>query len=166
MAKTVRKNEATHIAPARLKRVSAYARRAMETDRLNHLLSAQVSYYSELIQKHPGWVYAGASPTMASRARSPTGRNSSECFPKILNWNAAHHHTPLIFSSLPSHKMNVSPSPTIILSTSAMNSSVLSTFSSSESYFRVSMKGSACLTRYACSCRSAATALNLSSIRR
>ena len=36
MAKTVRKIEATHIAPARLKRVAAYARVSMETERLNH----------------------------------------------------------------------------------------------------------------------------------
>ena len=59
MAKKIRIIEATNIAPARLKRVAAYARVSMETERLNHSLSAQVSYYSELIQKHPGWVYAG-----------------------------------------------------------------------------------------------------------
>ena len=59
MAKTVRIIEATNITPARLKRVAAYARVSMETERLNHSLSAQVSYYSDLIQKHPGWVYAG-----------------------------------------------------------------------------------------------------------
>ena len=59
MAKKIRIIEATNITPARLKRVAAYARVSMETERLNHSLSAQVSYYSELIQKHPGWVYAG-----------------------------------------------------------------------------------------------------------
>lgn len=59
MVKKVRIIEATNIAPARLKRVAAYARVSMEAERLNHSLSAQVSYYSELIQKHPGWVYAG-----------------------------------------------------------------------------------------------------------
>lgn len=37
----------------RKKRVAAYARVSMETDRLNHSLSAQVSYYSDLIQKNP-----------------------------------------------------------------------------------------------------------------
>ena len=47
-----------HSAPS-LKRVAAYARVSSETDRLMHSLSAQVSYYSELIQKTPGWVYAG-----------------------------------------------------------------------------------------------------------
>ena len=44
---------------AREKRVAAYARVSMETDRLNHSLSAQISYYSELIQKNPEWEYAG-----------------------------------------------------------------------------------------------------------
>ena len=43
----------------RKKRVAAYARVSMETDRLNHSLSAQVSYYSNLIQKDPEWEYAG-----------------------------------------------------------------------------------------------------------
>ena len=41
------------------KRVAAYARVSMETDRLSHSLSAQISYYSELIQKNPEWEYAG-----------------------------------------------------------------------------------------------------------
>ena len=54
MAKVVRKIEAAAPAPVKLKRVAAYARVSMETERLNHSLSAQVSYYSELIQKHPG----------------------------------------------------------------------------------------------------------------
>ena len=31
----------------------------MESDRLNHSLSAQVSYYSKLIQNNPEWIYAG-----------------------------------------------------------------------------------------------------------
>ena len=42
-----------------LKRVAAYARVSSETDRLMHSMSAQVSYYSDLIQNTPGWVYAG-----------------------------------------------------------------------------------------------------------
>ena len=43
----------------RKKRVAAYARVSMESDRLSHSLSAQISYYSELIQKNPEWEYAG-----------------------------------------------------------------------------------------------------------
>ena len=64
MAKTVRKIESAPAAPAKLKRVAAYARVSMETERLNHSLSAQVSYYSALIQGHPGWVYAGVFADM------------------------------------------------------------------------------------------------------
>ena len=41
------------------KRVAAYARISMESDRLNHSLSAQVSYFSELIQRNPEWIYVG-----------------------------------------------------------------------------------------------------------
>lgn len=44
--------------PAR-KRVAAYARVSMETDRLQHSLAAQVSHYSQLIQSHPDWTYVG-----------------------------------------------------------------------------------------------------------
>ncbi len=43
----------------RKKLVAAYARVSAESDRLNHSLSAQVSYYSQLIQKNPEWEYAG-----------------------------------------------------------------------------------------------------------
>ncbi len=41
------------------KKVVAYARVSMESDRLNHSLSAQVSYYSNLIQNNPAWIYVG-----------------------------------------------------------------------------------------------------------
>ena len=41
------------------KKVAAYARVSMETEKLHHSLSAQVSYYSALIQKNPEWQYAG-----------------------------------------------------------------------------------------------------------
>ncbi|MCC8075267.1 MAG: recombinase family protein [Clostridiales bacterium] len=44
--------------PAR-KKVAAYARVSVESERLHHSLSAQISYYSELIQKNPEWEYAG-----------------------------------------------------------------------------------------------------------
>ena len=48
--------------PAQLpvrKRVAAYARVSMEKDTMLHSLSAQVSYYSERIQRNPKWEYAG-----------------------------------------------------------------------------------------------------------
>ena len=41
------------------KRVAAYARVSMESEKLAHSLSAQISYYSELIQANPEWEYAG-----------------------------------------------------------------------------------------------------------
>ncbi len=40
-------------------RVAAYARVSSEKDAMRHSLAAQVSYYSNLIQSHPGWQYAG-----------------------------------------------------------------------------------------------------------
>lgn len=42
-----------------LKKVAAYARVSTETERLHHSLSAQVSYYSKLIQSTPEWEYVG-----------------------------------------------------------------------------------------------------------
>lgn len=42
-----------------LKKVAAYARVSMQSERMMHSLSAQVSYYSKLIQKNPDWEYAG-----------------------------------------------------------------------------------------------------------
>ena len=41
------------------KKVAAYARVSMESDRLNHSLSAQVSYFSDIIQRNPEWEYVG-----------------------------------------------------------------------------------------------------------
>ena len=41
------------------KRVAAYARVSSGKDAMLHSLSAQVSYYSESIQKHSGWEYKG-----------------------------------------------------------------------------------------------------------
>ena len=80
MAKIIRKIESSVPAPVKLKRVAAYARVSMETERLNHSLSAQISYYSDLIQKHPGWVYAGV---YADDGISGTKTNRPE-FQKML----------------------------------------------------------------------------------
>ena len=55
----VRKIEPVVVALKPRKRVAAYARISMESDRLNHSLSAQVSYFSERIQNNPAWIYAG-----------------------------------------------------------------------------------------------------------
>ena len=57
--KKVSKIEATKPVAPRLLKVAAYARVSAETDRTMHSLSAQISFYSELIQKTPGWQYVG-----------------------------------------------------------------------------------------------------------
>lgn len=44
---------------SRKKNVAAYARVSTSKDTMLHSLSAQVSYYSDLIQSTPGWLYAG-----------------------------------------------------------------------------------------------------------
>ena len=46
------KIEPTEPVLPRRKRVAAYARVSMECERLMHSMSAQISYYSELIQKN------------------------------------------------------------------------------------------------------------------
>lgn len=43
----------------RKKKVAAYARVSAASDRLNHSLSAQISYYNHLIQKNSEWEYSG-----------------------------------------------------------------------------------------------------------
>lgn len=57
--KSIRVIEANSSAPVRLKRVAAYARVSMESEALINSFSAQVSYYSDLIRRTPGWRYAG-----------------------------------------------------------------------------------------------------------
>ena len=42
-----------------LKRVAAYARVSVDTDRTERSFSTQVSYFSNLIQSNPEWIYAG-----------------------------------------------------------------------------------------------------------
>ncbi len=46
------------------KKVAAYARVSRDTERLMHSVSAQISYYSTLIQKNPEWEYAGVYADM------------------------------------------------------------------------------------------------------
>ena len=46
-------------AQPRVLRVCAYARVSTGKDAMLHSLSAQVSYYSKMIQSHGGWQYCG-----------------------------------------------------------------------------------------------------------
>ena len=59
MEKTIRKIE-SHLPTLPVQqRVAAYARVSSGKDAMLHSLSAQVSYYSNLIQRNPEWRYAG-----------------------------------------------------------------------------------------------------------
>lgn len=64
----------------KLKRVAAYARVSNGKDAMLYSLSAQVSYYSELIQNHNGWLYCGV---YADEALTGTKVNR-ENFQKML----------------------------------------------------------------------------------
>ena len=59
MAKTIRKVMPGKLQLPKLLKVAAYARVSSGKDAMLHSLSAQVSYYSELIQKNPSWTYVG-----------------------------------------------------------------------------------------------------------
>lgn len=63
------------------KKVAAYARISVETERMSHSLSAQVSYYSSLIQKNPDWEYAGV---FADNGISGTGLAKREEFTRMI----------------------------------------------------------------------------------
>ena len=56
---SVRKIETLAAVLPRKKRVAAYARVSSGKDAMLHSLSAQVSYYSDYIQRRPDWEYAG-----------------------------------------------------------------------------------------------------------
>ena len=56
------------------KRVAAYARVSKDTERLMHSVSAQVSYYSKLIQGNPEWDYAGVYTDVTSYQRNKKKR--------------------------------------------------------------------------------------------
>ena len=77
----IRKIEPTVPNIPKRKRVAAYARVSMETDRLSHSLSAQISYYSDLIQKNPEWEYAGV---YADSFVSGTGTEKRSEFQRLI----------------------------------------------------------------------------------
>lgn len=63
------------------KRVAAYARVSLDSEQLLHSLSAQVSYYSNLIQKNPKWEYAGV---YADEGISGTGTAKRKEFLRMI----------------------------------------------------------------------------------
>lgn len=72
--KEIQKIEAKKPAIFERKKVAAYARVSMETDRLQHSLSAQVSYYSKLIQSNPKWEFNGVYSDYGISGTSTTKR--------------------------------------------------------------------------------------------
>lgn len=68
-----------------MKRVAAYARVLTGKDTMLHSLSAQVSFYSELIQKNPEWQYVGV---YADEAVTGTSANRPEFQHLLLDCRA------------------------------------------------------------------------------
>ena len=66
---------------AKNKRVVAYARVSSGKDAMLHSLSSQVSFYSNMIQSHGGWIYGGV---YADEAISGTKENRPE-FQRLIN---------------------------------------------------------------------------------
>lgn len=64
----------------RKKRVAAYARVSSGKDAMLHSLSAQVSYYSDLIQNHDDWLYVGV---YADEAKTGT-KDSRADFQRLI----------------------------------------------------------------------------------
>lgn len=75
MAKTITRIEAKKPDVLKPKRVAAYARVSTDSERLMHSLSAQVSSYSSLIQRTPGWIYAGVYADEATTGTKVSGRD-------------------------------------------------------------------------------------------
>lgn len=65
MDRVVKRVPLTKTALPKLTRVPAYARVSSAKDAMHHSLSAQVSYYSSLIQRHPGWQLTGVFAAVA-----------------------------------------------------------------------------------------------------
>ena len=80
MNREVKRVPLTKAAIPKLTRVAAYARVSSAKDAMRHSLSAQVSYYSDLIQRHPGWAYAGV---YSDEAKTGT-KDSREGFVRLL----------------------------------------------------------------------------------
>lgn len=59
MQRLIKKIEPSTASRPQLLRVAAYARVSSEKDAMLHSLSAQVGYYTELIQSNPEWRFCG-----------------------------------------------------------------------------------------------------------
>lgn len=79
--RTITKIEPQILQIPKRKRVAAYARVSVDSEQLLHSLSAQVSYYSNLIQKNPQWEYAGV---YADEGISGTGTAKRKEFLRMI----------------------------------------------------------------------------------
>lgn len=80
MEREVKKVEFRIPMQPKARRVAAYARVSSGKDAMLHSLSAQVSYYSDLIQGYPGWLYCGV---YADKALTGT-KDNREGFQRML----------------------------------------------------------------------------------
>lgn len=80
MERIIKKVEFSVPSQPRALRVAAYARVSSGKDAMLHSLSAQVSYYSKLIQNHVGWLYCGV---YADEAMTGTKENRAN-FQRLL----------------------------------------------------------------------------------
>lgn len=78
--RTIKQVEFKLPAKPQVTRVAAYARVSCGKDAMLHSLSAQVSYYSHLIQNHSGWLYCGV---YADEAITGT-KDARENFQRLL----------------------------------------------------------------------------------
>ena len=81
MERIIRKIKPQASMASKRKRVAAYARVSSDKEAMLHSLSAQVSYYSDYIQQHSEWEYAGV---YADEALTGT-RDSRPDFQRMLN---------------------------------------------------------------------------------
>jgi site-specific DNA recombinase len=80
MDRIVKRIDPSLPAQPKLVRAAGYARVSSGKDAMLHSLSAQISYYSELIQKHPGWSYCGV---YADEAMTGT-KDNRESFQRLI----------------------------------------------------------------------------------
>jgi len=80
LKRTIIKKEKTIAAMSSLTKVAAYARVSSGKDEMLHSLAAQVSHYSDYIQRQPGWFYIGV---YADEAVTGTKDNRPE-FKRLL----------------------------------------------------------------------------------
>lgn len=85
MERIIRKMNPIVLAIPKKTWVAAYARVSSGKDAMLHSLSEQVSYYSNYIQKHPGWEYIG---TYADEAVTGTKDNRAEFQRLLLDYRA------------------------------------------------------------------------------